>query len=249
MKASVLSISGEVKEEIELPPVFSTPYRPDLIKRAVHAIQSSRRKPYGPSIYAGILTSAESWGVGHGVARVPRIKEGRRAARVPQARGGRRAHPPRVEKKWKLKINKKEKLLALKSAIAATSREELVSARGHKFSSKIPPIVEDEIEKLEKAKEIKDFLLSAGLWDDVERAKKRKVRSGKGKLRGRKYKKKKSILFVVKNMDGFGKAASNFPGIDVVPVDELSVEHLAPGTHPGRLTVYTKGSIKKLEEL
>jgi len=47
MKVKVFSLNGEPIEEITLPKVFQTPFRPDLIKRAViaswtHRIQQSR---------------------------------------------------------------------------------------------------------------------------------------------------------------------------------------------------------------
>ena len=44
------------------------------------------------------------------------------------------------------------------------------------------------------------------------------------------------------------KAAKNLPGVDVVTVDNLNVELLAPGTHPGRLTIWTQSAIEKLKE-
>ena len=47
MKVNVYSIQGEVKEEIELPAIFSEEYRPDLIKRAVLSAQSARIQPWG----------------------------------------------------------------------------------------------------------------------------------------------------------------------------------------------------------
>jgi LSU ribosomal protein L4P len=107
MKAQIRSIDGGVVEEVELPKVFDAEYRPDLIKKAVLAIQSTRFQPHGPNPFAGIRTSADGWGSGRGVSHVPRIKNGSRAARVPQARGGREAHPPVVEKVLIEKINKK----------------------------------------------------------------------------------------------------------------------------------------------
>jgi len=43
------------------------------------------------------------------------------------------------------------------------------------------------------------------------------------------------------------KAAKNLAGVDVVLVKDLNVELLAPGCHPGRLTVWTKSAINYLE--
>jgi len=39
------------------------------------------------------------------------------------------------------------------------------------------------------------------------------------------------------------------PGVDVCRVAALNVELLAPGTHPGRLTVWTEDAISKLASL
>ncbi len=250
-KAKVVDLSGNFVKEITLPPVFMEEYRPDLIKRAVLAVQSSRLQPKGSDPLAGRRTSAESWGVGRGVSRVPRIKGGRRAARAPQAVGGRRAHPPKTEKVLKEKINKKERMKAIRSAIAATINPELVRNRGHRFGEEVelPIIVEDSFADVEKTSDVGGFLKSVGVWEDVIRAKERKIRAGRGKMRGRRYKSKKSILIVISREEGTSrdnklkKAAKNLPGVDVSSVEELNAELLAPGTHPGRLTIWTESSL------
>jgi large subunit ribosomal protein L4e len=248
MGVKIIDIGGKVVGEIELPKVFSEVYRPDLIKRAVLASQANRLQPYGSFKYAGLLKSARYWGTGFGVARVPRIAGGRRAAIVPQARGGRRAHPPKPEKVLSEKINKKERLLALKSAIAATANPELVSARGHIFEAELP-VVAEGVEELSRTKEVVEFLKSAGLYDDVKRAKDGiKIRAGKGKMRGRRYKKPKSVLFVTSSKCSLERAARNLPGVDVVRLAEMSVEDLAPGTHAGRLTVWSLHAIERMQE-
>lgn len=253
-KARVLDLSGNVLKEISLPQVFWEEYRPDLIKRAVLAMQSNRRQPKGTDLLSGRKTSAENWGPGRGVARVPRISGGRRAARVPQAVGGRRAHPPKVEKVLKKRINRKERRKAIRSAIGATINTERVRNRGHRFSEEVelPIVLEDSFANFEKTSEVEACLKSIGVWDDVLRAKVRKVRAGKGKMRGRRYKTKKSILIVI-TRDGaeaeaknITKSAKNLPGVDISYAEELNAELLAPGTHPGRLTVWTESSLSKL---
>ncbi len=247
MKAKVLSLSGEVVEEIELPKVFETEYRPDVIKRAVLAIQSHRRQPYGTNPLAGVDYAWENWGPGHGYARVPRWKLGMRAVVVPQAVGGRRAHPPKVQKKWAEKINKKEKRLALKSAIACTANPEIVRARNHIFEGELPKVVVDDIQSVKKTKEVIEVFKAIGVYGDVERAKETKrVRAGKGKMRGRRYVMKKSVLLVVGEDNGVIKAAKNLPGVDAVLVKDLNVELLAPGCQAGRLTVWSKSAIEYL---
>ncbi|OYT56213.1 MAG: 50S ribosomal protein L4 [Candidatus Aenigmarchaeota archaeon ex4484_14] len=259
MKVPVLDMSGNKKEEIELPSVFNTPLREDVIKRAVLAEQSWRRQPYGADPMAGMRSSAHYHGLrdyrytmmNREMARMARIHGSGylswRARVVPQAVKGRRAHPPKADKNWAQKINKKEFMLALKSAIAATTDINLVRNRGHVVSDRaLPIIVDDSFKSLKKTKEVKDTLKKLNLGDELKRAAKKKIRAGRGKTRGRKYKKKKGILIVV---DEEFKAAQNIPGIDVCLVENLTPEVLAPGTVPGRLTIFTKSAIQKIGEL
>ncbi|HEX58626.1 MAG TPA: 50S ribosomal protein L4, partial [Methanomicrobia archaeon] len=167
-----------------------------------------------------------------------------------QAVGGRRAHPPKPEKILSEKINKKERRKALRSAIAATADENLVRQRGHKFSAELPIVMEDAFEGLKKTREVKEVFERIGVWEDVLRAKERKVRAGIGKMRGRRYKTKKSVLIVFGTEgghEGIRRAARNLPGVDVVHVRLLNAELLAPGTHAGRLTVWTESAIRGLE--
>ncbi len=247
MMAKVLNLKGEVVEEIELPEVFEEEYRPDIIKRAVLAIQSHRRQPYGPSPLAGIDYAWENWGPGYGYARVPRVKHGTRAVVVPQAVGGRKAHPPKPQKKWAEKINKKERRKALRSAIAATANPELVRSRNHVFEGELPKIVVDEFQSVKRTKDVVEVFKAIGVYADVERsAETKRQRAGKGKRRGRRYVQKKSVLVVIGKDEGVMKAAKNLPGVDVVLVKDLNVELLAPGCHAGRLTVWTKSAVEYL---
>ena len=241
MEAKVLGIKGKAKKKITLPEVFHEPYRPDLIKKVVNASQANRRQAYGPEFTAGIKTSAESWGSGRGVAQVPRLKNSSRVARVPQAVGGRRAHPPKPAKVFKEKINKKERQKAMRSAIAATANDDLVRGRGHRFDAVLPLIIEDAFESLETTGEVANVLATLRVWNDVEKAKRgKRERPGKGKRRGRRYKTKKSILIVSAQPMA---SARNLAGVDVATAGALDVELLAPGTHAGRLTIWTESAI------
>jgi large subunit ribosomal protein L4e len=249
MKVNVYTMEGEVKQEIDLPAIFSEEFRPDLIKRAVISSQTARVQPWGSDPMAGKRTSAESWGSGRGAAMVPRIKNGSKAAFIPQAIGGRRAHPPRPQKVYHEKINIKERRFAIRSAVAATSNQDIVKERGHNIENipQLPLIVDDELATIKKTKETREIFKKLGIFDDISRAKKgKKIRAGKGKLRGRKYKKTKGPLIVVSDDKGIGLGARNHAGVDVVTVKNLNAELLAPGTHPGRLTVFTKSAIEKL---
>lgn len=252
LKAHIYDLKGEVAGEVQLPQVFMTSLRPLVIKRAFLAQLSRKFQPQGRDPMAGKRTTAESIGVGHGVARVARIKGSMRAALIPFAVGGRTTHPPTSEKKIVKRIPKKERRLALFSAIAATASKELVAARGHAIDDvlEIPVIAVNEIEKLKKTREVKEVFINLGLWPDVLRVKKsRKIRAGKGKMRGRAVKEVVGPLIVVKESDGIDKAARNLPGVDVVKVTNLNVGLLAPGAHPGRLTLWSSSALEELQKL
>lgn len=247
MDAVVLDKTGKKASTVKVPEVFDEAFRPDVIKKAVLAAQANRLQPYGPDRTAGMLTSAHSWGSGRGVAHVPRLINGSRAARVTQARGGRSAHAPNPNKIFKEKINDKERVLAIRSAAAATMDKELVKARGYKYEGDLPLVVSDDIESLNKTKDVISLLESIGLQEDLERTKQKQVRGGKGKMRGRQYKKKVGVLIVVGEDKGIGLGARNIAGVDVVTLDNVNAELLAPGTHAGRLTVWSESAFKMME--
>ncbi|WP_254823348.1 50S ribosomal protein L4 [Haloglomus halophilum] len=247
MEATVRDLDGEDAGSLELPDVFETVHRPDLIKRAVLAAQANRRQDYGTDEFAGLRTPAESPGSGRGMAHVPR--QNGVAKRVPQTVGGRPAHPPKAEKDRTLDINDKERQLAVRSALAATTDGDLVAERGHDFNEDIafPLVVSDEFEDLQKTQEALGVLEALGVAADVERADEgRSVRAGKGKGRGRKYKQPKSVLVVTSEEPS--RAARNLAGVDVATADEVNAEDLAPGTHPGRLTLFTESAIEEVAD-
>ncbi|MEM7818415.1 MAG: 50S ribosomal protein L4, partial [Candidatus Aenigmatarchaeota archaeon] len=168
-------------------------------------------------------------------------------------RKGKRAHTPKAEKIWKQKINKKEKNIAIISAAIATLIKDFVINRGHKIDEiKNFPIVlaSEEIEKIKKAKDFKSFLIKVGLEEELERIKERKIRAGKGKVRGRKYKKKRGILLVVENVEKakrLRKLLKNL-NIEVAALSELNSEILAPGAKIGRLTIWEENALKNFEK-
>jgi large subunit ribosomal protein L4e len=248
VKVNVYGIDGSSSEKIDLPEVFNTPFRPDIIKKSFNVLSSNKRQPYGAYPNAGKRHSTASVGKGRGMSRVPRLVSGRRAALAPCVVGGRRAHPPKAEKIWKEKINKKEKLLAKKSAIAATSDKEIVTKRGHKFNENItlPIIVDDKFENLKKTKDVISALDKIGIYDDILRSANGKhIRAGKGKTRGRKYKTPKSLLIVTLKED-IQKSSRNLSGVEVVKPNNINIEHLAPGGDAGRLTLITKSALKEI---
>ena len=251
ISAKVFDLKGKEVSQLSLPQIFNTPNRPDVIKRAVVTIQSHKYQPQGRDPMAGKRNTAESRGTGLGISRMPRLKaRGQRAAFAPGTVGGRSAHPPEAEKKIRKKLPKKEMHLALCSAVAATGSKEAVASRGHMVDDvpDFPLVVVDEIQNLKKTKEIEDALINLGVWSDIFRVKEsRKVRAGKGKMRGRKMKQAVGPLLVITKNEGVAEAARNLPGLDIVSVQNLNAEVLAPGTHRGRLTVWTNSAFKKLE--
>ncbi len=249
---NIYSLKGEVVRTVDLPPVFNTEFRPDIIKRAAVAELANRRQPYGPSPGAGMRHAVTQWGKGRGTSRVQRLTQGNKAAESPNNMGGRRAWPPKVEKDWSKKVNHKERLKARMSALAALSDGEIVKMRGHQFDEKLtmPVIVEDDLEKLSTTKEVMEALESIGLDEDVERAKAgRNIRAGRGKMRGRKYKSPRGILIVVSDKEApLFLGAKNLPGVEVVDPSGLNTGVLAPGGDAGRLAVFSESALKKVGE-
>jgi len=253
------NLEGKAIGNVKLPGVFSTAYRPDVIKRVVLSIISKKRQPYGSDPLAGKRSSAHYHGkrryrftmMNREMARMPRIhgKGARffayRARVAPHTVKGRKAHPPKAEKIWDEKVNKKEKFLAVKSAIAATSNKSLLKLRGH--TSESPLVFVDDFEKLKKTKEVK-AVLNKLIPKELERGEKKKVRAGKGTMRGRKYKRKKGPIIIFSRKCEAMKSANNIPGIDAVSLNNVNVELLAPGTQAGRLLVTTKAALEKFDK-
>ncbi|MBN1377017.1 50S ribosomal protein L4 [Candidatus Woesearchaeota archaeon] len=264
MKINIVDKKGKEKGNITLAGYFNEPLRQDLIKRAVLSLQSRKRQPYGSDPEAGKRHSTliskrrrkYRGCYGHGISRVPRKILSRRGTRMfwvgafaPGTVGGRRAHPPKAEKIWEQNINKKENKKAFLSALSATLNKKLAEQRNHMLPEKYPFIITDDFEKLSKTKEIISALQSLGFEKELERTKYRKIRAGKGKSRGRKYKKSKSLLIVVSSKDSLlKKHGKNIPGVDITDALSLNTEDLAPGAVPGRATLYTESSIKVLDE-
>ena len=263
MELTIKSLTNTEAGKKKLPKQFGEEYRPDLIKKSVIILQSHTIQPYGASPMAGKRASAElsrrrrkyrgSYGIG--ISRVPRKILTRRGTRMnwvgafaPGTVGGRRAHPPKSSKLWSLKMNKKENRKAIRSALSATLLTDLAKARGHKVPEAYPFIIEDKIESLNKTKQVKDALKTIGFSAELERSSEKKVRAGRGKTRGRKYKKKIGLLIVVADDCNLAKAGKNIPGVDIVKVKDLNAEILAPGTDAGRLSIFTNKALEIMEK-
>jgi len=258
MKTTSLTISGSKGEEVELPLVFNTPFRQDLIHRVYTNLNSHQFQRQGRHPTAGMDVVARSNDppTGHGTARIARMRGGGggrqgEAGGVASVRGGRQAHPPKVEKVIHKKINKKENKLALCSAIAATASKDLVESRGHKIDKidSFPIVISDDIESVSKAKDISKVFDALNLTQDIKRLRARKARTGKSALRGRGKKIGRSVLFVTKSSEKLAKACGGFPGVEVRSVKDLSVLDLAPGSDPIRLTVYSKSALDEIAKI
>lgn len=268
----VYDISVESGKNINLPRAFETDVRTDVVRKAVRVSRANRRQAYGSKQQKGkkrpmpgMRHSVEWWGKGRGVSRIMRKTGAKTGAQNPHTRGGRRAHGPKVEKDWSMAMNTTERRLARDSALAATADKDIVSTRGHRFHDEIdtlPLIIGDYKEVRDEGEESMDIeafslehptrkliaiLESLGLGDDLQRARDgRKVRAGKGTMRGRRHRTPKSVLMVVSQKSGLALAGRNIPGVDVVSVRDLAAEDLAPGGDVGRLTVFTKKAVEEL---
>lgn len=251
-QTNVYSVRGGVAGTVDVPAAFETPYRPDIIKKAVLAAAANGRQPYGPSKESGMRHAVSTRGKGTGSARNQRIHGLGKAGESPNNVSGRRAHPPMPERKWEQKVNKKEAKIARQSALAATACAACVKARGHQFDDSVsfPIVVEDEIKDLKTTSDVIEVFEKIGIGYDIERAKDgRKIRAGRGKMRNRRYRTPVSVLIVVSDEErgsAIFKSAANIPGVTVEEVKTLNTSILAPGGDAGRLTVYTKSAIEAI---
>lgn len=249
---------GGSAQSAALPAVFLAPVRSDVV-RFVHAMVSmNTRQPYAVSTKAGHQTSAESWGTGRAVSRIPRVPGGgtHRAGQGAfgnMCRGGHLFAPLRIWRRWHRKVPIKMRRHAVVSAIAGSAVPALVQAHGHLVSKapELPLVVSNEIEGVEKTSTAIKLLKRIGAYDDVAKViNSRKIRVGKGKARNRRYVSKKGPL-IVYGTEGakLSKAFRNIPGVQVVSVEKLNVLTLAPGGRVGRFVVWTQSAFEKLDAL
>eukprot|EP01089_Gocevia_fonbrunei_P005456 TRINITY_DN15916_c0_g1_i1.p1 TRINITY_DN15916_c0_g1~~TRINITY_DN15916_c0_g1_i1.p1 ORF type:complete len:420 (-),score=113.49 TRINITY_DN15916_c0_g1_i1:87-1172(-) len=218
----------------------------------------NHRQPYAVSRIAGHQTSAESWGTGRAVARIPRVPGGgtHRAGQGAfgnMCRGGRMFSPTKTWRKWHRKINVNQKRFALASAVSASGIPALVTARGHRIDQlpEIPFVLSTEsVKGLVKTKQAVALLKSIGAYDDVQRvALSRKIRRGKGKMRNRRRVQKKGPLIVYLKKRRLVKSFRNIPGVDLISVERLNLLELAPGGHLGRFVIWIQDAFDRLDKL
>jgi len=250
---TLVDLDGNVVDRVELPLVFSLPVRLDLIRRAVHSAITARIQPKGRDPLAGKRRVGESWGIGHGLARLPRLDNGR-AVFAPNVKGGRRQFAPTPLERIHEEINRKEMRLAIASAISALANRYFIMKRNCVVPSSIvglPIVVVNSVENLSTTKDLRSFLVKTGLWANIERTQdKVRIRAGKGKRRGRRYVKPKSLLFIVSSYETpLVRALRNLPGVDYLTPTTLNILKLAPGGLPGRLSVISLKALEMIGQL
>merc|ERR1711992_241394 len=242
---------------INLPAVFKAPIRTDVVQFVHSNIAKNARQPYAVSATAGEQTSAESWGTGRAVARIPRVRGGGTsrsgaAAFGNMCRGGRMFNPNKTWRRWYRKVNVTQRRYATCSAIAATALPALAMAKGHQISRvpEMPLVVDDSVQSVSKTKEAVGVLRKTNAWADVERVKaSRRYRAGRGKMRKRRYVQKRGPLVIYSKDDGITLAFRNIPGVTLLPVDKLNLLKLAPGGHVGRFCIWTQSAFNALDQV
>lgn len=257
-QVTVQSLTGEAtSSSLPLPAVFHAPIRADIVHSVFTSVNKNKRQAYAVSEKAGHQTSAESWGTGRAVARIPRVGGGGthrsgQAAFGNMCRGGRMFAPTKTWRKWNVKVNHNEKRYATASAIAASAVASLVLARGHRVEEipEIPLVVSNELESIKKTKEAVAALKAVGAQADLVKVlKSKKLRAGKGKYRNRRWTQRRGPLVVYSEDNGIVKAFRNVPGVETANVASLNLLQLAPGAHLGRFVIWTESAFANLDKV
>ncbi|KAK5780056.1 uncharacterized protein PWA37_001568 [Arxiozyma heterogenica] len=257
-QVTVHALTGEATSTaLPLPAVFSAPIRPDIVHSVFKSVNKNKRQAYAVSEKAGHQTSAESWGTGRAVARIPRVGGGGtgrsgQGAFGNMCRGGRMFAPTKTWRKWNVKVNHNEKRYATASAIAATAVASLVLARGHRVEKipEIPLVVSSDLESVQKTKDAVAALKAVGASADLLKVlKSKKLRAGKGKYRNRRWTQRKGPLVVYAQDNGIVKALRNVPGVETANVASLGLLQLAPGAHLGRFVIWTESAFSQLDAI
>ncbi|CAM9954819.1 unnamed protein product [Ectocarpus sp. 12 AP-2014] len=254
---SVFSQEGVAQESTTLPAVFTVPIRPDVVNFVHTNMAKNHRQPYAVSKRAGHQTSAESWGTGRAVSRIPRVQGGgtQRAGQGAfgnMCRGGRMFSPTKIWRRWHRNVNVNQKRYAVASALAATAVPALVMARGHRVEEvpELPLVVDTSLETCSKTAAALATLTALGAAAEVEKVKdSKKIRAGKGKMRNRRYVMRRGPLVIYDKSEGISRAFRNLPGVETACVDRLNLLTLAPGGHMGRFCVWTQAAFDKLDSI
>lgn len=254
---SVFGEDGKSTVQTTLPAVFKAPIRTDVVQFVHNNMRKNKRQPYAVSVKAGHQTSAESWGTGRAVSRIPRVRGGGthrsgQAAFGNMCRGGRMFAPTKTWRRWHRKINVNQRRYAMCSALAATALPALVMARGHRIDNigEVPLVIDNSLEKISKTKDAVKLLKALNAYNDVEKSRSsHKIRPGKGKMRNRRYITRKGPLVIYNEDQGITRAFRNIPGVDLLKVDRMNLLLLAPGGHLGRFCIWSQAAFEKLDAL
>ncbi|PZC75464.1 hypothetical protein B5X24_HaOG206073 [Helicoverpa armigera] len=212
---------------LPLPFVFKAPIRPDLVNDVHVSMSKNARQPYSVSKEAGHQTSAESWGTGRAVARIPRVRGGGthrsgQGAFGNMCRGGRMFAPTKPWRRWHRRVNLRQRRAAVAAAVAASGVPALVQARG-------------------------GFYEELTTFSPVYKS--QRLRAGKGKMRNRRRVQRKGPLIIYHKDQGLTRAFRNIPGVEMLNVDKLNLLKLAPGGHLGRFCIWTQSAFDRLDSL
>jgi large subunit ribosomal protein L4e len=257
---SVYNADGSKTGETALPAVLCAPLRPDVVTFVHTNMAKNSRQAYAVQMKAGHQTSATSWGTGRAVARIPRVGGGGtqrsgQGAFGNMCRSGRMFAPTKIWRKWHKKINTTQKRFAVASALAASSIPALVMARGHVIDEvpELPLVLDAAVVGTKKTSGAAAALAALGAMDDINKsADSKKVRSGKGKMRNRRYRMRRGPLVIHDNVKGEADITTSFrnlPGVEVCHVDRLNLLQLAPGGHMGRFVIWTQSAFDKLDTI
>merc|ERR1711937_980336 len=167
----------ELESGLAMPEVFSTPIRNDIVHFVHSQLAKNRRQGHAVFYKAGAEHSAESWGTGRAVARIPRIS-GSGTSRSGQAFGNmcRKARmfaPLKIWRKWHAKANNTQRRHAVATALAASACTPLVMARGHHVDAvpELPLVVDAGVAKQDTTSKLLATLNKFGVADELLKVK------------------------------------------------------------------------------
>ena len=249
MKAQLYDKTGKEKSKIDLPKIFETKIRPDIVSKYFESEKFILMQPRAPDPEAGRKHSASGtishkrhdWKghYGRGISRVPRKTMWRRGmqfgwvgALAPGTRGGRQSHPAKPFKIYAQKINIKERKKAIRSALNGSVAKGLMM------------VVEDKFETVKKSKDLVKVFDKMGI--DHEKVERKKA--GRGKSRGRSKRFKKNALIILSKKCDVMNALKNLPGVDAVEVNRLNAKLLTLGHDTPRKCIWTKSAVERVSK-
>lgn len=178
-----------------------------------------------------------------------------RSTRARSECSSRQNNPPFLS--W-LTRNPSYRRFATASALAASAVPSLLFARGHQIQAvpEVPLVVDSaafEGASAAKTAAALALLKAVGAGPDLEKVKgSKKLRAGKGKLRGRRHRQRRGPLVIYDpEVDGkeLVKGFRNIAGVETSSVYALNLLQLAPGGHLGRFVVWSSAAFKALDKV